>query len=62
MLLDEIEDLIWAEAGEQREIAVEKVENLIMSVLYREVPAVASEFSSYKMNKERIKKNPTCRR
>lgn len=59
MLLDEIEDLIWAEAGEQREIAVEKVENLIMSVLYREVPAVAREFSSYKMNKERIKKNPT---
>lgn len=59
MLLDEIEDLIWTEAGEEREIAVEKVENLIMSVLYREVPAVAREFSSYKMNKERIKKNPT---
>lgn len=59
LLVDEIEDLIWTEAGETGEIEVSRVENLIMSVLYREVPAVGRQFSSYKMNKERIKKNPT---
>lgn len=30
-----------------------------MSVLYREAPQVAREFSAYKMHKEQIKKNPT---
>ena len=33
MLLDEIEDLIWTEAGERREIAVEKVENIVIIFL-----------------------------
>lgn len=59
LLLEEIEALCEAEANDNGNLKIEKVENLIMSVLFREAPAVGREFSSYKMNKERIKKNPT---
>ena len=56
VLVDEIDDLIYTEGGMQgnAEIPVETIENLIMSVLYREVPLVAREFSSYKIHKEKI--------
>ena len=40
-------------------INVTDIENLVMSYLYRELPLVAREYSSYKMEKERIAKNPT---
>lgn len=39
--------------------SVEEVENIVMSVLFKEVPDVAREYSSYKMDRERAKKNPT---
>ena len=41
------------------EIPIGEVENLVMSYLYRYLPKVAREYSSYKINRERIKKNPT---
>lgn len=40
-------------------INISDIENLVMSYLYRELPLVAREYSSYKMEKERIAKNPT---
>ena len=57
--VDEIEDLIWNCAGKQDFIEIDKVENLVMSVLYRELPQVAREYSSYKIKKEQAIKNPT---
>lgn len=59
IIVDEIEDLIWNAAGDNEEVEISKIENLIMSVLYREAPQVAREFSSYKIHKENIKKNPS---
>lgn len=40
-------------------INVTDIENLVMSYLYKELPLVAREYSSYKMEKERIARNPT---
>lgn len=40
-------------------INVSDIENLVMSYLYKESPLAAREYSSYKMEKERITKNPT---
>ena len=59
ILVDEIEDLIFTECGEGDEIEVEKIENMVMSVLYRESPAAAREYSSYKIKKEKALKNPS---
>lgn len=58
-LVDEIDELVDVSANEDGTIGVETIENLIMSVLYREVPLVAREFSSYKIHKEKIKENPS---
>lgn len=61
LIMDEIDDLIFAEAGGETSVTftVEQIENLVMSVLYREAPQVAREYSSYKIHKEQIKKNPS---
>ena len=40
-------------------IEIDEVENLVMSYLYRSLPNVAREYSSYKLERERINKNPT---
>lgn len=57
-IVDEIEDLIWTSAVDDK-IEISKVENLVMSVLYREAPQAAREYSSYKIHKEQITKNPS---
>lgn len=57
-MVDEIADLVWSKAKNDR-IDVETVANCVMSVLYREVPAVARIYSQYRINRERIKDNPT---
>lgn len=56
-IVDELEEelLNWNED----EIEDYQIENLVMSYLYRELPQVAREYSSYKINRERINKNPT---
>lgn len=57
-MVDEIADLVWNKAKNDR-IDVETVANCVMSVLYREAPAVARIYSQYRINRERIKDNPT---
>lgn len=56
-IVDEIEDELLNQSEEI--IYVEEIENLVMSYLYRELPLVARQYSGYKMNKERAKKDPT---
>lgn len=56
-IVDEIEDIIFTEHDNQ--IQVNEIENLVMSVLYREMPAAGRVYSAYKMERERMKKNPT---
>ncbi len=58
IIVDEIEDLIWVLAVDDQ-IEVSKIENLVMSVLYRAAPQAAREYSSYKIHKEEIAKNPS---
>lgn len=41
------------------EIEAKEIEDIVMSNLYRDLPDVAREYSSYKMDKERAYKNPT---
>lgn len=55
-IVDEIESLIFANNTD--EIAVKDIENYVMSVLYREIPDAARVYSSYKINRERIKEHP----
>jgi len=58
-IVDEIEDLIWFYAKDNK-IENNRIENLVMSVLYREAPPqVAREYSSYKVKKEKALTNPT---
>lgn len=52
-LVEEITD--WNEEL----IDVKDIENIVMSYLYKELPLVARQYSSYKMDKERAKKNPS---
>lgn len=52
-LVEEITD--WNEVL----IDVKDIENIVMSYLYKELPLVARQYSSYKMNRERIQKEPT---
>lgn len=60
IIVDEIEDLIftYCETKEIKDIDIEIIENLIMSVLFRERPDVAREYSSYKIKKEKAYQNP----
>ena len=57
-MVDEIADLVWSKAVDHK-IDVETVANCVMSVLYREAPAVARVYSQYRINRERIKESPT---
>lgn len=61
--IDEIVSTVQEEVKdkeyENNYTSVEEVENIVMSVLFKEVPDVAREYSSYKMDRERAKKNPT---
>ena len=36
-----------------------EIENIVMSVLYDKAPDIARQYSNYKIDKERAKKNPT---
>lgn len=47
------------EKSRDNQIEVEEIENIVMSVLYSDAPDIAREYSSYKMDKERAKENPT---
>lgn len=60
-LINSIVDDIETEMTEwdEDEIPIEEVENLVMSYLYREMPDVAREYSSYKIKKEKSKENPS---
>lgn len=60
-IVDKIVNEIENELINQNEdiIPVEEIENLVMSYLYRDLPDVAREFSSYKIRKEKAMKNPT---
>lgn len=58
ILVDEIEDLVFSTAKNDK-IDVRQIENLTMSVLYRDAPQVGRVFSAYKIHKEEIVKNPT---
>lgn len=58
-IVDELNDILWAEFGNEEPIPVEVIENYVMSLLYRELPEAAREYSSYKIEKERAAKNPT---
>ena len=61
--IDEIVSTVQEEVKdkeyENNYTSVEEVENIVMSVLFKEAPDVAREYSSYKMDRERAKKNPT---
>lgn len=60
-VIDDLVDNINEEFINQNEeiIEVEEIENTVMSYLYRYLPEVARVYSSYKIDKERAKKNPT---
>lgn len=45
--------------SKDNQIEVKEIENTVMSVLYSDAPDIAREYSSYKMDKERMAKNPT---
>lgn len=47
------------EKNKNNQIEVKEIENIVMSVLYSDAPDIAREYSSYKMDKERAKENPT---
>lgn len=47
------------EKSKDNQIEVKEIENIVMSVLYSDAPDIAREYSSYKMDKERMAKNPT---
>lgn len=47
------------EKSRDNQIEVKEIENIVMSVLYSDAPDIAREYSSYKMDKERAKENPT---
>lgn len=61
---DEIESVsnkivaICVEQAKDDKIALEQIENIVMSVLYEEMPDVAREYSSYKIKKEKSVKKP----
>jgi ribonucleoside-triphosphate reductase len=57
-LTNKICRLIMDKSRDNR-IEVKEIENIVMSVLYSDAPDIAREYSSYKMDKERAKENPT---
>lgn len=57
-LTNKICRLIMDKSRDNR-IEVKEIENTVMSVLYSDAPDIAREYSSYKMDKERAKENPT---
>lgn len=59
--IDYIVDSIEEEFLNQNEEIIDcsEIENIVMSYLYRYVPKVAREYSSYKIERERIANNPT---
>lgn len=58
ILVDEVEDLIWCKAIEEK-IEVEDIQNFVISVLYREAPAAGRVYSQYRIHKEKAYQNPT---
>lgn len=58
--VDSLTDEITRKVKERGErISNTEVENIVMSVLYDKAPNIARQYSSYKIDKERAKKNPT---
>jgi ribonucleoside-triphosphate reductase len=58
-IVSTVQEEIKDKENENDYTSVGEVENIVMSVLFKEVPDVAREYSSYKMDRERAKKNPT---
>lgn len=60
-IIDKIINEIEEELINQNEeiILVEEIENLVMSYLYRYLPAIARQYSLYKIKREKINKDPT---
>lgn len=60
-LIDVLTDKIYEKIvmKQEDEIDVSEIENVVMSVLYDGTPDIARQYSSYKIEKERIAKNPT---
>lgn len=61
-LIDRLTDKICRlvmNKSKNNQIDVGEIENIVMSVLYSDAPDIAREYSGYKIDKERAKKNPT---
>lgn len=60
ILTDEVEEMLDTYCYENKTdtVPIEEISNLIMSVLFRDAPAAAREFSSYKIKKEKAYSNP----
>lgn len=60
-LIDVLTDKIYEKITikQKDEVDVSEIENVVMSVLYGDAPDIARQYSSYKIEKERIAKNPT---
>lgn len=60
-LIDVLTDKIYEKIvmKQEDEIDVSEIENVVMSVLYDGAPDIARQYSSYKIEKERAKENPT---
>lgn len=60
-LIDMLTDKIYEKIimKQEDEIDVSEIENVVMSVLYDGAPDIARQYSSYKIEKERAKENPT---
>lgn len=60
-LIDVLTDKIYEKIAikQEDEIDVSEIENVVMSVLYDGAPDIARQYSSYKIEKERAKANPT---
>lgn len=61
---DEVEDIVKDIESQlfnlnKEEIPVDSIENIVMSSLYKNAPKAARAYSSYKIDKERAKENPT---
>jgi ribonucleoside-triphosphate reductase len=57
VICDDIEEEIFNQ--NENVISNYEVENIVMSYLYRRMPEVARAYTSYKLERERINKNPT---
>lgn len=60
-LIDVLTDKIYEKIAikQEDEVDVSEIENVVMSVLYGDAPDIARQYSSYKIEKERAKENPT---